>query len=287
MLEFASVLKYVEKDGDVIVYLKVNDNFKERTKKQLEKLLKNNDSEAVKVSISKKYNSKTLNQNNYIWLIYDLMADIFNNGKIGQEAIKKEDLYLQDIRAFARRVPSVIKKKHLDDFKKSFYIFDDEIEEKGDGSIKVVCYERLSKFTVEQACLWIDMLLDRIATMDIPKKLEGQARLRWEEFNQYKNDMKYILYQNQTEMSKDQYRMAVQSCEMCGNTIHEHGHIHHIKARGMGGNPEPWKEQPLNWLHLHAACHNYYHKVGAQEVIKEYPWLKYKIEKALKLKRKE
>lgn len=282
MIEFSGIMeKSNQKSG--VISIKVNEPYYDRVKKQLSKLFCKNAEEGVKVVISQKYNQKTFKQNNFIWLIYDLTADIVNYGKVGPGMKKPIDIYMEDIRNYARKIPTVIEKEFLEDFREKFYVFDDQIQELEDGKIRIICHNRLSKFTKEQACQWIDMLLMRLGTLDIPEEKTAPARLRWEEFQAYQNDIKYVRFREQVGISQQDYKDLTPICEMCGYSITEGGSIHHISARGMGGNQEVWKEQPANWLHLHDFCHNYIHSAGVKTTMEEYPWLENKIKKAQKL----
>jgi len=48
------------------------------------------------------------------------------------------------------------------------------------------------------------------------------------------------------------YESSFIPCEICGNKAND---IHHIKARGMGGDPKGSKDNPSNLMALCRNCH--------------------------------
>jgi len=209
------------------------------------------------------------------------MVKIQNYGHVGPGMVNAKELMMSDIVDYGEKTePFIVETKYIFLLRKEFYIFSDKIKEVDDKHSKIIGYKRFSAFTKKESMAWIDMLINRLGEMDIPKDLQPEALAKWAGFQDLANKSGWKRFEGE-EVTQKEYKEAVINCEMCGKPINGDGSLAHIMAVGMGGNQEDWKELPENWFHLHDKCHAYLDNgPGIKKVMEEFPHLKAKIENA-------
>jgi len=137
-----------------------------------------------------------------------------------------------------------------------------------------------SHFTVRQMADWIDHQFNRLAENGLTMENSNDVKNFWTDWRRNLNKSEIVL--NDGCQIEREYKTATPICEATGEYIGEGGSLAHIRARGMGGKQEAWKDTSANWLHLtdtaHAELDN---GKGLAEFLRNYPHLKAKIDAAM------
>lgn len=240
------------------------------------------------------YKKRVLRQNNLMWALYEIEANEHNGNQEGhpEQMVTTQQLYDQDLLTYAPTMTMNIKKDYKDLIKSEWKILrEKEVlnENKELIGYRVEVIISTSKFNTKQMAEWIDRIFNRLAYNGVSVENGADIQNYWRKWRQYLNDSRIVLHDE--IMTADEYKALNPICEATGVYIgNKGGHLVHIKARGMGGNQEAYKDFNSNWLHLCPEAHSVpsdpdvtaQHQYGWSEFIKQYPHLKYKIETAMK-----
>jgi len=151
-----------------------------------------------------------------------------------------------------------------------------------DGRIYLIALLGASQWTTAQATAAIDYWFNELASMGVPVGDEAGIAHYWREWRLHLATEGIDIVDSDSGISADEYRLMTPISECCGSWLGLGGEIAHIKARGVGGNPEDYKDRPGNWLHLCVEHHRQFqHQKGWASLVKIAPWLRPKVEKAL------
>lgn len=236
----------------------------------------------LEISIDYHYKKRTLDQNSLMWSLYTIEAYAHNAGLSGarEHLVTAKELYENDIREYAPVVTIECKTEHYEFVRQEYRRV--EILEQDAEKTKVSIWITTSHFNTKQMAYWIDRILNRMAYFGIPAEKEAELHKSWRDWRQMLNDENISLHDE--VLTGKEYKEAVPICEATGIFLgHEGGSLAHIVARGMGGNPEDWKDEAGNWLHLSDIAHALFDNgKGREHFLEEYPHLRNKIESALK-----
>jgi hypothetical protein len=250
---------------------------------QLKRKKKNEKSKEIELDITVEihYKKRTPKMNNLSWGLYQLEAEFINyslksSKKNYADAFKlyENDIYEYAKQAIIENKPDVIKMISKD------YSFH-KIEKLSDDNWSLIIWKSNSHMDMREFAEWIKRQINRMCEIGIPMNYGPDMKAFFKDFYQALNDNKIIIHDD--IVSGKDYKILNPLCEACGNYIaNEGGSLAHIKARGMGGNPEKWKEYSSNWLHLCDPCHNLFDNgMGRDKFLKKFSWLKFKVETAL------
>lgn len=236
----------------------------------------------LKLVLDYHFRKRTLDQNAYMWALYDIEAYAHNAGKSGAESqmVKPWDLYEHDVERYCPVVEIYMKEEYVQ------YIMQEYRKAKvmavKNGRAKIAIWITTSHFDTRQMAEWIERILTRLAYFGIPTEKQAEVLQGWKDWRQMLNDAKINLHDDVT--TEKEYKESVIICEACGTYLgNGGGSLAHIAARGMGGNQEDWKDAPTNWLHLCDTCHGLWDNgKGRAAFLKRYSHLKNKIEEAVK-----
>jgi hypothetical protein len=219
---------------------------------------------------------RNLDQNALMWSLYRIEAREHNGGReIGE--VKPEALYEADLLQHAPRAVMDVDRQTAVAIRAEYRVVAEEPAESG---VKMILIMSTSHFTTVQMADWINMIFDRLAENGLEISTSADVASYWKEWRGYLNFSGISLHEDATTL--DEYKAATPICEATGEYIGTGGSLAHICARGMGGNPEAWKDTPANWLHLsdkaHAELDN---GKGLTEFLRNYPHLKSKIDAAM------
>ncbi len=229
----------------------------------------------------------SLDQLALIWSLFEVEANEINGGdNYAQGSITKEKLYKQDLMDFAERIIMIVSAESLPRIRTEYRHIIEFREEERNGVKKwyIEALESLSMMSMIKRSEFIERIFNRIAENGVSVSKSADILQYWAKFNENLNDTKTILHDE--DMTEAQYKALYPSCQACGDYLgNGGGSLAHIKARGMGGNPEDFKQKPANWLHLCDSDHHLFDNgAGWVEFLKKYRWLKYKVERALRQK---
>lgn len=239
------------------------------------------------ITIEFHYKKRTLDQNALLWSLYEIEANEMNAGMSGdkKQMVTKDELYADDLKIYAPRIEIKATAENLSFLKSQYRIESERPIVDESGNIKyyfITAIISTSHFTTLQMAGWIDRMFNRMAVNGVNCTNPKEIYDYWVKWSQMKSDEKIILHDD--ILSGAEYKALNPICEATGNFIgDDSGQLCHIKARGMGGNPEEEKDYSSNWLHLcHEAHISVQHSIGWTYFLKLYPHLKYKVEMALK-----
>lgn len=235
----------------------------------------------LEINIAYGDEKKSYKQIKTMWYLYKIMADIMNGGSIGKGAITPTQLYEDDLREHAPVDTVLASSAMVQSYRAEFRVIEEfNIDGKDATGLKVMV--SASHWTKEYMAKWIDMLFNRIAELGIDAQEMGTIIHAWQEWRMALNRSKILLH-NDKPITGVEYKRLNPICEATGQYLgNGGGSLAHIKARGMGGNPESHKDLPANWLHLSDSAHMEFDNVaGRIAFLKKYPHLRYKIETAL------
>jgi hypothetical protein len=236
----------------------------------------------LKFMVDYHYKKRTLDQNALMWVLYTILAYIMNAGVSGAKAqeVTRTQLYEQDVDDYCPSFIIKIQREHIEYIKQEYRKCTVIKEEDNTIYMKVVI--TTSHFNTVQMAEWIDRLFNRISYYGVPVEKQAEIHRHWKDWRQFINDEGITLHND--VMTAEQYKNAVPICEATGSWLgNGGGSLAHIDARGMGGNPEEWKDTPSNWLHLCDNAHALFDNGrGRDEFLKRYPHLRNKVEAALK-----
>ena len=240
----------------------------------------------LKFTLEIHYKKRTLDQNALMWSLYHIEANELNGGmKGGREMVTTEQLYENDLKEHAPRLTISVPVYQAEYIRREYRIASEEIVDNSaiEKNVKLHILLSTSHFDTRQMAEWIDMLFNRIAENGVTVTNPGEIQDYWVQWRQHLNDNKILLHEE--KITQNDYKALNPICEAHGADCflgNGGGSLHHIKARGMGGNPEDVKEYPSNWLHLCDPAHMELESQGVESFVKKYPHLKYKIYTALK-----
>lgn len=236
----------------------------------------------IDVTIEIHYKKRTLDQNSLMWALYSIEANELNAGMKGskEHMFTSQELYENDLQNEAPKFKMQIKEEMLNVMRSEYRIID--IQDYKDGTKIVTCILTTSKFNTKQMAEWIDMIFNRMAINGVTVTNPGEIHNYWVQWRQCLNDNQIILHDD--ILTGAQYKALNPICEATGDYIgNGTGQLCHIKARGMGGNPEQEKDYASNWLHLTNEAHiEIQHVKGWSHFLKIFPHLNYKVETALR-----
>jgi hypothetical protein len=235
----------------------------------------------IDITVEIHYKKRTPKMNSLSWGLYQMEAEFINYSLKGSREnyadahrLYEHDVYIYGKRAEIENKPDIIKMIAKD------YSFH-KIEKLSDDKWKLIIWKSNSHMDTKEFAECIERQINRMAKIGIPMEYSANMKALFKDFKQAMNDNKIIIHDD--IVSGRDYKILNPLCEACGNYIaNEGGSLAHIKARGMGGNPEKWKEYSSNWLHMCDTCHNLFDNgQGRDRFLKKFPWLKYKVETAL------
>lgn len=167
-----------------------------------------------------------------------------------------------------------------------------ERQEKAGGAIYLKAIVGASMWTIQQAYRANDQWINELASVGIsidtekenPDFDDAAFAEKWREWKIESVKKGCRLFEDNEDVSQEEYKKAVPICEGCGRWIGpDGGELAHIKAKGMGGAITDEKDRHVDWLHLCTDCHRFVqHQKGWAALLKQAPWLKEKVSKALK-----
>lgn len=172
-----------------------------------------------------------------------------------------------------------------------------ERKEKPNGGIYLKAIIGASMWDMQQAYSANDRWINELASVGIdidtgkekPEFDDAIFSEKWREWKLESMKMGCRVFGDDDDISEEDYKKAVPICEGCGKWLGgDGGELAHIKARGMGDAMTKKKDCHGNWLHLCIDCHRFggdgkesQHQKGWGVFLKQAPWLKDKVEKAL------
>lgn len=214
------------------------------------KLLKSSGNPIVQeVELKKWYKHRTTKQNNLLFALCTLIANIIDGHNLSQE-----DMYYALVEKYGPHMKNPI----------------------GEGTIAI----RGSAMTTMEFTDVINGAFIELSHLDIPEKNQMDALDYWKDFIAFRYDQEEdpLNIKSITE-----YREKITSCEASGKFLGHYGEddycgqIAHIKSEGSGGTLTP-----DNVLHLHALVHvPDQHQHGWKTFVEKFPHLRNKVEKAL------
>lgn len=239
--------------------------------------------EELQVEIKTLSKNRTLDQNALMWSLYQIEANEQNAGHQFGNVVKPESLYEADLKANAPQAVIYTDAESAEYIRSEYRVVKQEQVENG---VKLAIMLSTSFFTTKQMAEWIDMIFNRLAENGVAVTNPGEIQLYWNEWRRSLDAQKISLHSDaQTEK---EYKERNPICEATGQYIGTGGSLAHIRARGMGGKAEVWKDNPENWLHLCDEAHaEFDNGKGMAEFVEKYPHLKAKIEAAYQHKEQE
>ena len=298
------VLKYSDFYRKNLVHLLLKlEEFQQKKKKENpdHQLYSDDHLRDLEVSIEFFFKKRTLDQNALMWALYDIEANEMNGGQSGDkdQMVTREQLYKNDLEEYSDIDKIKTTKKslayYLDQYSYLISIYYDdaemdleqflELDVDNDEQIILRVRRGTSKFNTKEMALWIERLFNRLSYHGVAVTNPGEIKKYWQDFKNYINDNKIVLYDN--IMTMQEYKDKNPTCEACGDFIgFGEGDLAHIKSVGMGHDrtKELKKNYSSNWLHLHRTpCHlEHWHTEGIDKFLKRYKHLRFKVNTALK-----
>jgi hypothetical protein len=255
------------------------------------KAQKEQDKENTYMVTFDKSQSKTGKQTRYFWKSLQLLADVLNAGKIGKDMVTKEQLYKDYVREYAPNYLAVVPEEHKRIILTSHSHYEivrdqDGNPKKRDDKTLYRIWEGMSGWDKEFTAMMIEVVLNELSEQSPTHAQALAGKKIWLDHMDYLNRHKIVLHQ--TIVDKQRYKELVPRCEASGDWLGQGGHVHHIKAIGMGGNPETEKDVASNWLHLRSDLHiaagsseSIHNNLG--KFLETYHHLSHKIKTALNL----
>jgi hypothetical protein len=228
-------------------------------------------------------NKRNLKQNALMHRWYDIEAKALNAGLAGsaKHEFSGWGIYEDDLRLYCPKEEILIKADFLNMYKRKFrhtHILEDEGEYK-----RIQIWKTSSHFSEREMAVWITRIINRVAEYGLPEEIQTYTKSEWIEFQKWIAKIGIVLH-SEEPCTKDEYKAKVPVCEASGIWLGGEGEIAHILHVGMGGNEEPEKDHPRNWLHLSTEIHRgIIHGKGWKAFKRLYPWLKYKINLAMRV----
>lgn len=264
---------HVERDS-LVALRRFNDRLKKAE-------LKTGELKLLKFEIDYHFKKRTLDQNALSWVLYTIEAYAHNSGLSGAKAqeVTPNHLYENDVSQYCPVAVIKMKREHVE-FIKQEYRKCDIVKEEGD-TIYLRITVTQSHFNTVQMAQWIDRQMNRMAYFGIPTEKQAELHRAWKDWRQMLNDEKIVLHDDVITIAE--YKEAVPICEATGTWLGSGGSVAHIDARGIGGNPEDWKNTAANYLHLTDEAHNLFDNGKGRDLFLErYPHLRHKVERSLK-----
>jgi hypothetical protein len=233
------------------------------------------------------YQKRSIKQLHLSFALYTIEANEMNAGMQGSKEymVTANELYENDLKDYAPRVEIKIPEVQYNFYRSNYRVEKEVPIKNADNKIighHMILIESFRHFSTIQMAQWIDRQFNRMAVNGISCTNPGDIYYYWVKWKEFLNHDKIILHDQC--LTLEEYRILNPICEATGRVLLKgEGHICHIKARGMGGNHEQEKDYSSNLLHLcHEAHIEIQHKKGWSHFLKLYPYLKYKVETALK-----
>lgn len=240
----------------------------------------------LEVNIEYYYKKRTLDQNALIWSLYSTLANEMNAGRVGESMVTAGELYDQDMLQHAKVARIVVPEEYAKWIKDEYRYIDDE-KETEEGTVELLVRISTSHMNTAQCHQWIEMLFDRMAQLGVSVATSADLQKYWQE---WRKDVGDHWQPTENKITGAEYKAAHTICEATGAYLigvdstgkDAHiGHLAHIKAKGMGGDPEGARDVEDNFLLLSAEAHQYQHQHGWEKFLKQYPWLEKKVSSAL------
>ena len=241
----------------------------------------------LEVSIEWHVKKMSFDQLKLFWALLEVGASLQVDAEIpspGEIKRLANSLYEDYLLNQGPRAEAIINEEAEDQFREKFHrvlrrtVLDD-------GRVYILALIGASQWTTKQAGIAIDYWFNELAQIGVNVADEAGLAHYWREWRVHLASEGIDIIDPDAEMTADQYRKATPISECCGIWLGTEGEIAHIKAKGIGGNPEEEKDKPGNWLHLCTEHHRFVqHQKGWAKLLKIAPWLRNKVEKALRRK---
>ncbi|MDD5358301.1 MAG: hypothetical protein PHX80_04090 [Candidatus Nanoarchaeia archaeon] len=131
------------------------------------------------IDVDRYYKKRSEKMNKYLWKSYELEAYCKNGGKLGETGVTKESLYMDDIRRYAQtKVIRVAVQNVLTESRIQYKTYGHLINVLPVSATEVdlVVYHTTSFFDTDEMSKWLDMRLDRLASLDILDEIAGSVQ---------------------------------------------------------------------------------------------------------------